>query len=333
MNKKQVFTAIFIIILIIFSFYLSSISWVLQLIFSLMIYSLIFYFFHIIWKKIRKKETLKFIEFLKIFLYRISIFLVIITAIIWSFAIYQNRYSPAPMPKVTLSNWDKTIIFQSMSHIATKDFYKKVANNIKNAKKEDFVYFFEWVKSWTKENMEDFNEALWIKFDENLYKNFSKLYWVVHQNNDDFIWLVNNKDFNVDLNIDEIMSLYREIETDKEKDSSAPIDANKEIIETLSKLNERQLELLVYINKSILNFIIKSDWTRDLINNNFWNKELFKVILDKRNEKLVNEIIDSPHKKIFITYWLLHFEGVFELLKENDKNWKIIKEEFLYPIK
>ena len=331
MNKKETFTLIFVIILLSCTFYLSSIIWVIKLIFNLIIYSIIFYFFHVIWRKIRKKETLKFLEFFKVFLYKVSIFLVIITTMIWSFAIYQNKYSPAKMPKITLSNWDKTIIFQTMIHIATRSFYDKVANSIEQAKKQGFVYFFEWVKQGTEENMEDFNKALWIKLDENLYKNFSKLYWVTHQNKDDFIWLVNNKDFNIDLSIDEIMILYREIEN--EEKAEIPYDINKEIVETLSKINKRQLKLLVYINKSILNFIIKSDKAKNLINGNFWNKKLFEIILNKRNEKLVSEIINTHHKKIFITYWLLHFEWIFELLKEKDNNWKIVKEEFLYPIK
>jgi hypothetical protein len=34
-----------------------------------------------------------------------------------------------------------------------------------------------------------------------------------------------------------------------------------------------------------------------------------------------------------MTYWLLHFKWILELLQKNDPNWKIIKTKYLYPIK
>ena len=332
MRKREIFTYVFCFIVIIITFYLSSITWVLKLIFTILVYFLVIYFFYFSWKKLRKKDFLGFFEFFKYFLYKLSLFATITIFVVSSFAIYQNKYFPAKMPQVTLSNGEKTIIFQAMSHIATRSFYEKVTDSLRKAKQKGFVYFFEGVRPWNKENMEYFNKALWIEFDENLYKNLGKLYWVVSQDNNDFLWLVNNNDFNVDLSIDEIVELYKSIEVKKEK-KWLPYDANKHILDTLSQLNDRQLRVLVYINKSMLNFIIKSDKAKDLISNNFWNKQLFKIILDKRNEKLVDEIINSSHKKIFITYWLLHFDWVFELLKGIDDEWEVTWEKFFYPIK
>jgi hypothetical protein len=101
----------------------------------------------------------------------------------------------------------------------------------------------------------------------------------------------------------------------------------------LSNLNDRELKILVYTNKSILNLIIKSDWIKDFVTKNFANQQLFDVILNKRNENLSKEIISSKYDKIFITYGLLHFNWVLKLLQENDSNWKIIKTEKSYPIK
>ena len=43
------------------------------------------------------------------------------------------------------------------------------------------------------------------------------------------------------------------------------IDVNKLIIERLNSLNERELKLLVYINKAMINFMIKSDHIREKI--------------------------------------------------------------------
>jgi len=81
-----------------------------------------------------------------------------------------------------------------------------------------------------------------------------------------------------------------------------PLDLNKQIINTLSNLNPKELKIIVYINQAILNFIIQNNTTQKFLTDNFTNTDLFDVILDKRNENLANSIIKSKYKKIYITY-------------------------------
>ena len=297
MTKKEIFSSIFLTCFWIIIFYISWIIWILEFILSLSIYSLLFFFFHNIWSKIRKKESLDIFYFLSKFLGSVSTILFVLIFILWSFAYYNNETAPAPMPNITISNWEKTISFQAMSHVWTQDFYNKVATDIKEKKTNGYVYFFEWVQWWTEENTQKFDEAIWIKFDKNLYKNFSKLYWVVYQNNNDFLWLVNDLDFNVDLTIDEIVEHYEKWETSNDN-TKPPLDVNQEILNTLAELNDKQLKVLVYINQSILNFLIKSEWLRDFITENIWNPALFDVILNKRNSVLSDAIIESEYDKI-----------------------------------
>lgn len=336
MSKKTIFIYIFYTFFSLIIFYISWIVWILEFILSIILYFLFFYFFHTLIRKLRKKEYMNFYDFLSYFLYRVSFFLIIVFWILWGFSYYENELYPASMPEITISNWSKTVVFQAMSHIWTNTFYEKIKQNLTEYKKNWFVYFFEWVKGWSEENTEKFNKALWIKFDADLYKNFSKLYWVVNQDNNLFLWLVNNLDFNVDLNLDEIIGLY-EKQLDKwekgEVKNEIPLDVNKQIVETLATLNDKQLELLRYVNKSILNFIIKSDWLQKLLTDNFTNAVLFDVILNKRNDVLSNEIINSKYNKIYLTYWLLHFNWVFKLLQKNDSNWRIVWKKLFYPIK
>lgn len=336
MTKKQIFIHFFYAILIVITFYINWIIWILELILSLITYFLVFYFLYIFIRKLRKKEYMNFEEFLNYFLYRVAIFIIVIWWSLWSFAYYNNELSPAPMPEITISNWKKTVIFQAMVHIWTSDFYQTIKNNILKNKNNWYVYFFEWVRLWTKENSEKFDKALWVKFDEELYKNFSKLYWVINQDNSIFLWLVNNLDFNVDLSMDEIIELYEktpENDEDKTIKNEIPLDVNKEIINTLSWLNDKQLVILRYLNKSILNFLIKSEDVQSVLTDNFTNKALFDIILHKRNDVLSKEIIDSKYDKIYVTYWLLHFNWVLKILQEKDPNWKIISTKNFYPIK
>ena len=331
MKPKIIFTYSFMIALLWINFYFNKFEWTIKFIVSIFTYFLIFYLLHILWSKYKKRSSKSWKEYINTFLYKISIFILVIFIFIWSFTYYNNEINPAEMPEYTISNGQKTVTFQAMSHIWTSEFYEQIKNNLIKYKNDWSVYFYEWVKPWTKENLNKFNNAIWIKFDPDLYENFSKLYWVTNQDQNSFIWLENNLDFNVDLNMDQIIEEY-EKNPSKNESNKLPMDANKEIVNSLAELNEKELNVLVYINQAILNFIIKSDSLKNIITNNFWNKELFYVILHKRNEILANWIIESEYNKIYTTYWLLHFEWVLKLLQENDDNWKITKYNSSYPI-
>lgn len=106
------------------------------------------------------------------------------------------------------------------------------------------------------------------------------------------------------------------------------MDVNKEVIKILAELNPKQLTILRYINKSIISFIVKNDKVATSLTK-LQNTDLFDVILEDRNINLVNEIEKTKYDKIIITYWLMHFKWVLELLKEKDPNWKIIEIQYL----
>lgn len=318
-------------------YYISWIQSTIYFLLSLIIYALFFYFVHYLWVKSRKTILIPFTDFFHYFLWKANIFIVFIILLFWWLTYLSNEYFPAKMPEYTISNWEKVVIFQAMSHIWTQKFYDQVATDLKAYKENWWVYFYEWVKPWTKENLEKFNKAIWIKFDKDLYHNFSKLYWVVNQDNNNFIWLVNNLDFNVDINMNQIVKLYEEKINNKPKSAKIkniiPIDANKEILKTLSELNDKELKILVYVNQAILNFIMWNKYTQNFLTEKFANKELFDVILWERNKVIANTIIKSKYKKIYMTYWLMHFNWVLKLLQEKDPKWKIISTKNLYPIK
>jgi len=319
-------------------FYIWWIFSVLSYLISLIIYATIFFLFYIIFHKIKKsKKYLDYKNFLIEFIKKISLSILIIIFFLWFFAYYQNILYPAKMPQFTISNWEKIVVFQAMSHIASPSFYKQVKDEIIKYKKDWYVYFYEWVKPGSEENMQDFNEAIGIKFDKDLYKNFSKLYWVVNQDNSLFLWLVNDKDYNVDLSLDEIMKLYnnqiQEKKVEKKELPKEVIDINKEVVNSLAKLNPKELNIIRFVNKALLNLIMKNDNIQNSIMNNFSNKTLFDVILEERNKNIVENIYSNPADKIFITYWLMHFNWVLELLKQKDSKWKIVKIKYFYPIK
>ena len=340
MTNKQKLTLIFFIIIFWLNFYISSIfSWI-NLVFLIAFYSILFYILYGIYKKIFTKDFVFFSGknyniFLKEFLYRISSLFIALIVIIWWFSYYQNEINPAKMPEFSITNWEKTIVFQSMSHIWTPKFYQKVKENIKTLKENNYVLYFEWVRPWSEKSHEIFNKALWIKFDKNTYSQMSKLYWLVQQENELFLGLVNDLDYNVDISIDEIIKYYEDLKIQNNiyRTYKTPIDVNQMIIQELSKLNDKELKILRYINKSFVNMIIKNKNLQKIIYDNFTNKELFEIILNKRNEIIAKKIINSPDKNIVMIYGMLHFDWIFDILKQHDIRWKIIKINYLYPLK
>lgn len=299
-------------------------------------YSIIAYIIYFVWKFFRKKDDLWFDDFLKLFIYKVCVILYTVVIIIWGFAYYSNEISPAKMPEYTISNWKKVVVFQAMSHIAKQDFYDKVRDNIRTFKSASWVYFYEWVKPGSKESSQKFDKALWINFTPDLYKYMSRLYWLNFQNNNDFLMLVNNLDFNVDLNLDEIVKIYEEkvkVSNVKPQENTEIVNVSEQLLNQLNNLNDKELKILVYLDQAIMNTVIKNDKYAKGLLKNLWNQNLFDVILDERNNNLTKAIINSKYDKIYITYWLLHFEWILNLLQENDKNWKIIKTKYLYPIK
>ena len=328
------FAIFFLVLFAIALIYISGLAWLLSFIFSLLFYGTLIYLVVFLYKKLRKKETPEYKKVFLKFLRSAWISLFLVIGIIWGFAYYQNEIAPAQMPLYTLSNWEKTLLFQWMSHIGTERFYEEVRNNIRAAKNDDFVLYFEWVQEGSQENMEKFNKILWVEFDADLYKNFSKLYWLVHQDNDSLLWLVNDEDYNVDLWIDRILEIYEEKYPldviDEEKELLA---VSSEITNILATLDPRQLSILIYINQAIINTIIKYDSLRESILDISGSSNIFDVILNDRNTYLVNEIITGPHEKIFTTYGLMHYSWVYEELKKQDSRWELIDTQYLYPIK
>ena len=55
------------------------------------------------------------------------------------------------MPQITMTNGQKTIIFQGMQHVATEGFYKSVVYDLENSLSQDYVFLYEGVKPSTPE--------------------------------------------------------------------------------------------------------------------------------------------------------------------------------------
>ncbi len=63
--------------------------------------------------------------------------------VVGCFVVYHTMLAPATLPTFVISNGEKTIIFQTMSHVASESFYDTVGTNIREAKEGGFFLFYE----------------------------------------------------------------------------------------------------------------------------------------------------------------------------------------------
>lgn len=339
MSKKKLYCFIFIAFLWGVSYYLSGFLGVMQLIVSYSFYVLVSFGVYKLFKTVLSKTSLGIIDFSIWFTYKVGVVVGIVVLVFGGFVYYQNSIHPAKMPLYTLTNGEKTLKFQAMSHIAQERFYEGVQRSIIRAKEQNYVLFYEGVRWGSKKSEQIFRQALWVQITPEIYKNFAALYGVVHQEQEDFLGIRNDLDYNVDLDIDTIVQLYLEKVPKEVRNSyldspwEDPLpDITQDLFSRLEQLNERQLGLLRYINQSLLNFMIKHDGLRNQIVSQLNMQDIFSVILDERDQYIAQEILVSPQEKIFVMYGLMHFEWVFALLQRSDSNWEIIDTSYSYPI-
>jgi Na+/H+ antiporter NhaB len=86
---------------------------------------------------------MNFIEFMRNFILSATIFIIVVSLSIGYFSYYHNTLHPKTLTQYTLTNGDKTLVFQEMIHIGSENFYNSIAEEIKKYKQDGFVYYFE----------------------------------------------------------------------------------------------------------------------------------------------------------------------------------------------
>lgn len=235
------------------------------------------------------------------------------------------------MPQYTLTNGEKKVIFQTMAHIGSQQFYNSVRQDIIEAKNQDFTLIFEGVRPWKKENMEKFERILWMNFNENTYDIFWELYGILPQDNSLLLSLDESQEKNIDLDLDTIIELYEKNHfiIPEYSGSSSILNPEEILLPYIKSLTPIQKIVLQYCNKAHLNFFIKQDELQEYIGGNPEYENLFSIILDERNKYVAEFIQKSELQKMFVIYGMLHFEGIYSLLKETDPRWNIIDVKYI----
>lgn len=110
---------------------------------------------------------------------------------------------------------------------------------------------------------------------------------------------------NVDLSTDEIIAIA------EKNNIIAPSGEQAMIIDSVKKyyptMSPFQKNIARVLSRGMMNILLRTYTSNNFISNIQSELPVFSILLDERNKNIVQSIVDSPSKKIYIHYGALHF--------------------------
>lgn len=281
--------------------------------------------------------------FFKIGIFTCTIFYLIPVCI---YAYTQGGSSSLSVETYTLTNGDKTLVFQSMYHIGLRSFYQKVGEEMTDYRNKGYRVFLEGIGSTgykpLRKNDDGYEQAVdnykklykdkWSKMlDDMNDKSAFKISKYTYQSIDLTRYIAYDDEYadlsyiTIDQLIDDKAKIagmdssfvlnYKETRTDYSYSSSVDMLKNNERLYIFLK-NVENYPLFSFLDKITLPLLGYFSPTIKL------NKE---ITINSRDKNLVEHILNEPEKLVYVTYGADHFDGVFKGLKEIDSRWKIVK--------
>ena len=206
----------------------------------------------------------------------------------------QKQMTNTQVVSVNISNNNKEIHYIDMIHIGQQAFYDNVKKEILTYKQNGYVLFYEWIDYENADDISLRKTKKLVGFIPSTkgyegYVSNIKINGVVVQNNDLFLGLENELDFNVDISPKKLISVYEE---------------RFGVIE----LSSEELETPIYSETKAKRI----------------DKNLEEIILNYRNEYLAKQIHKSEYDKIIVIYGAAHQKGLVEELQKLDDNWNLL---------
>ena len=264
--------------------------------------------------------------------------MILLSIPMWA-AIIINSTVPVTLPTITLTDGEKTVIYQGMMHIGSENYYKSIIFDMVAAG-DDFVFFYEGVTDGSAENEARFSNIMGFSSPSesinDSYISISQLCDLSFQGQ--FFWVFmddmaenSEQHVNMDVSVDEMMQEWDRLLIGHPDyaatepplppptpDSPAPVYESDNNADDDSYLTRGQWKFISRFCQAAISiaYVNRGDGS---------DQEPFfrDVIVDFRDRHLADGIINSDADKIYITYGNAHFPGVYAYLKEDDPNWEI----------
>jgi hypothetical protein len=254
---------------------------------------------------------------------------ILLTAPIYYLAL-NAALRPVTVPLATLSNGQKTVVFQGMMHIGTESFYKGVVYDLERALNDGYVLFYEGVApdpegdAWFRQTLADGGDLSdnYLAFGKACGLQFQLEYFTLL---DADKALHPGRHVIADVTTGDLKREYdRLVRTDPsfaayarsvgERDDQTTSATIANLIGTLDRATPGQRALIGTACRGMVNTISSKDAPAEPIN---------RVILDYRNRALATRIIQSPANRIYVTYGAAHLPGLLRDLQSADPAWQL----------
>lgn len=264
------------------------------------------------------------------------VLLAVVAAVSGAFLAYNNEIAPARLPLAVLSNGERTVVFRTMAHVATPDFYLRAQSGAVAAQASGAVVFFEGVRPGSPKNFARLQEALGVKFGPGIYEALASLAGVRDQLSFPVVGTASGARENVDLSVDEIMAAYDAAASTGAlaalPESTGALADLADLARVAERFGPRQRAALAYAARAALNFVIRNEE----LSKQAMRREkpvLMAAILDARDKHLAAAILSSKRKDVYAVYGLMHLQGVYDELRKADPRWDIISVTYDEPLR
>lgn len=276
-------------------------------------------------------------------LYHLSMFFVVIMFYVIPMGIHvylNGGINESFQSTYTLTNGDKTVVFQGMTHIGLPSFYKQVGEELVDYRSKGYSIFLEGIghsdDKKLKKGDADYDKVIkryaeLVDKDRIAYLEQLKTFkYVMQYQVMSFYYAYDDSyiDFTVDelkASIDESLTKKKGSDNEKALIKDTYSDALGDHSEAYAKLLTNERYFIISNNlHDFFFFNFMDDYVMPSIRKIFNIPNLdVDVTMNARNKKISDAINTSINKNIYIVYGSSHFRGVFANLKASDSNWKI----------
>jgi len=248
---------------------------------------------------------------------------------------------PTAVPLATLSNGQKTVVFQGMQHVASEDFYKSVVFDLEQALADGYTLFYEGVTpvdgrpdltEWFDKTLRGSNQdlsAAYKKMAEECGLSFQLNYFdpikadmAIHPSRHvtaDANFLEMKTEYDRLLREETGFAAAMAAKAAKAKAKTAAPDGDDPFALFLGFMADAtpdQKKLIGIVCRGVLGMAVSGALGEE-------NDPSNRVIVDFRNKTLARFVDESKSDKIYITYGAAHFPGFLAELQERDPTFAI----------
>lgn len=247
---------------------------------------------------------------------------------------------PLTVPQAVLSNGQKTIIFQGMTHVGSDLFYKSVVYDLQHALAEGYVAYYEGVipdpagEKWFSETLADGGDlnaeyqtlgaVCGLSFQGEYFK---LLAGDIREHPDrhvaaDVTTLQMKQEYERLVASDRSFAEKVEKAAKDKEDKAESADVLAKFLKWSQDGDPKHQTLGGVACRGAMNIVLSRRAANDLD----------PLLLDYRNRMLVERIVADPRPRIYVNYGSAHLPGVLGLLQKSDPKWKVVSVRWMRAI-